>query len=370
MAVVIDLQGEIGWEIRPQSVAKKLARTKGEDIIVRLSTIGGDVFDGADIVNMFMDHRRDNPGIEMHLEVKAIAASYGSALMSAGIWDSIGISRVTAFMMHNTRTFTFGDSQELESTIAFLTGLDTAYRALYSDQSGKSIAEVTNLMNVETWFFGQEIIDEGFADKIITMEDEGGDPLPLLDDDTDNRNIFIVDFKNQREALMEKQKEKAKDEKFDVKRAVACLRIKDGKQTMVIPGEKPETNKPVETGKSKTEVPKVENKAELKKELPGVYDEVLNDGVMSERAENKERMSKLVEMKTSEDYKDIPEAVAVIEVSMVDGSSIQSTETKITAAMVKLLKKPGKIDEIESPEDLTGGDPVKPTMKTEKQREV
>ncbi len=273
MAVVIDLQGEIGWEIKPQSVANKLSRAKGEDIIVRLSTIGGDVFDGADIVNLFMDHRRDNPTIKMDLEIKAIAGSYGSALASAGVWDSIGVSRVSAFMMHNPSTFIFGDSNDLQSAIDFLSGLEVMYRALYSDQSGKSITEIATLMDAETWYFGQEIIDEGFADKIITMDDEGGDPLPLLED-TEDRNIFIIDFKNQREALMEKQKQKAKDEKFDVKRAVACLRLPDEKKKT--PGKPDEIIKPVETGKSKTEVP-VKNKAELKKELPAVYDEILND---------------------------------------------------------------------------------------------
>ena len=362
MAVVIDLQGEIGWEIRPQNVAKKLSRTKGEDIIVRLSTIGGDVFDGADIVNLFMDHRRDNPGIRMELEVKAIAASYGSALMSAGIWDSIGISRVSAFMMHNARTFLFGDSQELEAAITFLTGLDIAYRALYSDQSGKSIVQITALMNAETWYFGQQIIDEGFADNIITMDDPGGDPLPLLEE-TEDRNIFIVDFKNQREALMEKQKEKAKDEKFDIKRAVAILRTEE------TPGKPDEIIKPVETGKSIQEVP-VENKAELKKELPGVHDEVFNDGVMKERETEKERRTALAALKTQDDYKDIPEVIAVIDKAILDGNTIEEINTMMTAAMVKLLKKPGKIDEIESPEDITGGDGDKTTMSTEKQREV
>ena len=366
MAVVIDLQGEIGWEIRPQSVANKLSRTNGEDIIVRLSTIGGDVFDGADIVNLFMDHRRDNPNIKMDLEIKAIAASYGSALMSAGVWDSIGISRVSAFMMHNARTFLFGDSQELEAAIVFLDGLDTAYRALYSDQSGKSIEEVTQLMNAETWFFGQQIIDEGFADKIITMEDEGGDPLPLIED-TEDRNIFIVDFKNQREALMEKQKEKAKDEKFDIKRAAACLRTET--ITQDDPG-KPDPNiKPVETGNLITEVP-VENKAELKKELPEVHDEVFNDGVMKERGEEKVRRTALAALKTQDDYKDIPEVLAVIDKAILEGNTIEETNTMMTAAMVKLLKKPGKIDEIESPGDITGGDQTQTTMKTEKLREV
>ena len=363
MAVVIDLQGEIGWEIRPQSVANKLSRTKGEDIIVRLSTIGGDIFDGADIINLFMDHRRDNPNIKMDLEIKAIAASYGSALMSAGVWDSIGVSRVSAFMMHNPSTFIFGDSNELQSAVEFLDGLGVMYQELYSDQSGKSIAEIIILMNVETWFFGQQIIDEGFADKIITMDDEGGDPLPLLED-AEDRNIFIVDFKNQREALMEKQKEKAKDEKFDIKRAAACLRTKE------TPGKPDEIIKPVQTGKSKTEVPKVENKAELKKELPEIHDEVFNDGVMKEREDEKARRTALAALKTQDDYKDIPEVIAVIDKAIIDGNTIEETNTMMTAAMVKLLKKPGMIDELESPQDLTGGDPKPVTLKTEKQREV
>jgi len=369
MAVVIDLQGEIGWEIRPQSVADKLSRTKGEDIIVRLSTIGGDVFDGADIVNLFMDHRRDNPDVKMTLEVKAIAASYGSALMSAGVWDSIGVSRVSAFMMHSPSTFVFGDSQELQSAIDFLDGLSVMYQGLYSDQSGKSITEIIILMNAETWYFGQQIIDEGFADKIITMEDEGGQPL-LVEPENIDTTIILFDMLKKRDALMEKQKKKAKNEKFDIKRAAACLRIEQQPKIIQDDPGKPDLNiKPAQTGKSIQEVP-VENKTELKKELPGVYDEVLNEGVMKEREAEKKRRTALAALKSQDDYKDIPEVIAVIDKAIVDGNTIEETNTMMTAAMVKLLKKPGKIDELESPDDITGGDPVKTEMKTEKQREV
>lgn len=99
MAVVIDLTGEFGWEIRPSVVSDKLSRVNGEDVIVRLSSMGGDVFDGADVVNLFIDFRRDNPDIKMNLEVKAIAASYGSVLMAAPIWDDVGISVVSAVMI-------------------------------------------------------------------------------------------------------------------------------------------------------------------------------------------------------------------------------------------------------------------------------
>lgn len=368
MAVVIDLQGEIGWEIRPQSVADKLSHTNGEDIIVRLSTIGGDVFDGADIVNLFMDHRRDNPDVKMSLEVKAIAASYGSALMSAGVWDSIGVSRVSAFMMHSPSTFVFGDSQELQSAIDFLDGLSVMYQELYSDQSGKAISEIITLMNAETWYFGQQIIDEGFADKIITMEDEGGQPL-LVEPENIDTTIILFDMKKKRDVLMEKQKKKAENEKFDIKRAAACLRLPEDKKKT--PGQKPdEINKPVETGNLNTEVPKVETKAELKKELPGVYDESVNDGVMKEREDEEARLKALADMKAQDEYKDIPELVAVIDKGIVEMKTVDEVRTMMNATMVTLLNKPGKIDELESPGVIKSGDPAPVTMKTEKQREV
>jgi ATP-dependent Clp protease protease subunit len=201
MAVVINLTGEIGWQIRPKNVAEQLSRVGDQDVIVRLSTIGGDVFDGADIVNLFLDYRRDNPNKRMTLEIKAIAASYGSALMSSGIWDEIGISRVSAFMMHRASTFAYANAEELKEVVKFLEGLDGAYSSMYSDQSGKSIAEIIELMTKETWYFGQQIIDEGFADRIITMDDEGGEPLPDSIDDQ-QINIYLTDFKAKREALL------------------------------------------------------------------------------------------------------------------------------------------------------------------------
>ena len=367
--IVIDLNGEIGWEIRPSDVADKLAQTKGENIVVRLSTIGGDVFDGADIVNLFIDHRRDNPGIKMNLEIKAIAASYGSALASCGVWDSIGVSRVSAFMMHKASTFAYLNSDDLEELKKFLIGLDNVYSELYASQSKKTVAQSLQLMKDETWYFGQQIIDEGFADKIITMEDEGGQPL-LLEPENIDPTIILFDMKKKRDALMKKQKLKAKDERFDIKRAAACLRLPEENTTMEIPGEIPVINKPEESGKSKQEVPKVKDKAELKKELPGLHDEVFNDGVMAEREKEKVRLTALASLKTQDDYKDIPEVTAVIDKAIVEGNTVEETNTMMTAAMVKLLKKPGKIDEIESPGEITGGDPVTPAMKTEKQREV
>ncbi|MCK4818999.1 ATP-dependent Clp protease proteolytic subunit, partial [bacterium] len=330
MAVVIDLQGEFGWQIRPKTVANKLSRVNGEDVIVRLSTGGGDVFDGADIVNLFLDFRRDNPTVKMSLEIKAIAASYGSALMAAPIWEDIGISQVSAFMMHKASTFAFVNADDLEGIRIFLSGLDNVYSQMYADRSGKTQAQALQLMSEETWYFGQEIIDQGFADKIITMDDPGGDALPLFDEGED-RNIFIVDFKNQRESMMAKQKEKAKNEKFDSKRAVACLRIEERTGEEIVediiklanPG-KPDDNKPAPVGNLKTEVPM--NEAELKKDNPELYAILMKKGADDERDTNNARVKALTEMKAKDEYKDIPEVSEAIDKAIMDGTSVEAVQ--------------------------------------------
>lgn len=372
MAIIIDLQGEFGWEIRPKTVASKLSRVNGEDVIVRLSTMGGDVFDGADVVNLFLDFRRDNPKIKMTLEIKAIAASYGSALMSAPIWDEVGISQVSAFMMHKASTFAYVNADDAAELIKFLGGLDNVYSDMYAKRSGKTKQQALKLMSDETWYFGQEIIDNGFADKIITIDDPGGDQLPLLDANED-KNIFIVDFKNKREAMMDKQKEQAKG--FDIKRAVACLRVADGPITkdsnigMVNPGsllESDEIIKPAPVGNLKMEVPKVETKQELIKELPSVYDESVNDGVMKER----DRVKALTSMKAMEEYKDLPEVHAVIDKAIAEGMSPEATQPLMMATMVNIMKDPARMAAIESPADLQAGDGDKTIVKTKENAEV
>ena len=468
---ILEWMGEIGWDLWVSELKRQLKDTKGDDVTIRFSSIGGSIFEGGDMFNMLSDHKRDNPGVRMNLEIKSVAASYGSLIAASPVWNEITIEPTTMFMLHNPWSIAIGDFMAMQSEADFLKSARDMYIGIYAAASERTVEEITEMMNTETWLFGQEIVDAGFANKIIEQ--------PELSDPQD-KILTMASMKAKFNDMKKNQKKLSEDEGFNQKRAAACLRTdqmtvtsfksnaklidtpwdKSASETRwrnhvgvdsnedlpkasytkrfayfdpdendsfggykfphwdftesngefvniaavrnglarvgnsSIPAdEKPrvesllrrylnkfneaqdstgsmsDNNKPVETGKSIQEVP-VKTKAELKKELPEIHDEVFNDGVMKEREENKARMAKLAEMKASEDYKDIPEAVAVIEASMVDGSSIQSTETKISAAMVKLLKKPGQIDSIESPGNITGGDPAPATLKTEKQREV
>ena len=383
--VVIDLQGEIGWDIWPEEVRKKLSEAGKEDIVVRFSSIGGSVFDGSDIMTLFVDHKRDNPGIVMDLEIKAIAASMGSAIAASPVWDSIGVDSTSAYMIHNASTFTFGDFRDMRAAADFLEAMDIVYTKIYSDRSGISVAEINNMTDAETWLFGQAIIDAGFADKIITIEDEGADPLPEGADEPPDENIIIIAMKKRFEEMKKHQKEVNSDGAFDKDRAAACFR--PGKSvtsgyaviepivsmpgvvtTTNTTGETPEINieKPAPKGGDNTEVPNVENKSELMKELPEVYDESVQDGVNQER----ERVAGLIALKAKDEYKDIPEVCAAIDSTIADGGNLADAQTLMNAAMVKIMNDPNRMASLESPPVISGGDPAPIAPQGEKVKEV
>ncbi len=169
---VIDIQGEIGWDVWAQAVRDSLTEVSSEkEITVRFSSIGGDIFEGADIFAALSDFKKDNPMIKMNLEIKGIAASMGSFISSSPVWDSVAVEEVTGFMVHNPYTFSFGDYREMKSTGEFLERATAAYSNAYASRSGKSIPEIRDMMDKTTWFFGQDIVDAGFADKVLESAD-------------------------------------------------------------------------------------------------------------------------------------------------------------------------------------------------------
>ena len=387
--VVIDLQGEIGWDIWPDEVRKKLTEAGSEDVVVRFSSIGGSVFDGSDIMTLFVDHKRDNPGIVMDLEIKAIAASMGSAIAASPVWDSIGVDVTTAHMIHNPSTFAWGDFHDMVSVAEFLESMRAVYAGLYSTRSGAGESAIIDMMDAETWLFGQAIIDAGFADKIITIDDKGADPLPEDTDPPVDETVIIIAMKKRFEEMKKHQKEVNSDGAFDKDRAAACFRPVDGvvtsgfmqtdephggnsyswtTTTTDTTGKTPEIKieKPAPKGGKITEVPKVETKAELREELPAVYDESVQDGVTMER----ERVAGLVALKLKDEYKDIPEVCAAIDSTIADGGNLADAQTLMNAAMVKIMNDPNRMASLESPGDITTGDPAPTAPQGEKVREV
>ena len=145
-------------------VIDALKKMEGKRVTVRINTPGGSVDEGIPIFNALKRH----PG-GVNTVVDGIAASMGSYLMLAGVNRTI--SRNAMVMIHNPMTIGIGNATELRKTADVLDKYLERMLPDYSAATGKTVDELKPLLDAETWFVGQEIIDHGFA---IAMDDSDG----------------------------------------------------------------------------------------------------------------------------------------------------------------------------------------------------
>lgn len=345
---ILEWNGEIGYDLWSSKARADLKLISKEDIKVKLSSVGGDIFEGADIMTAVADYKRANPDSKMHLELGGVAASMGSAIASSPEWETVSVETTTAYMIHRPSSFVYGDFDDMRARADFLEKANDVYAKLYSTKSGKELTEIQSMMKDTTWFFGQEIVDNGFADNVLESEQTG------------DKDMILTGMKNKFSSMCDNQAKLHDGENFDTVKAAAYFKTE--KPKMVIPTENVDNNTPsVVEGQSNMEVP-IMNEEELKKDHSKLYDSVMASGETKER----DRVKKLSEMKTKEEYKAIPEVVAVLDKAILDGNSIDEAQTMMNAAMVAVLRNPNMAANLDSPEDLGSGDKETPVMKTKK----
>lgn len=160
------IYGEIGyWGVTANSVRDQLSQMNG-DIVIEIDSPGGSVFEGISIFNAIKEYNKG----KVEIVINSIAASIASYIALAG--DVIKAHDNSTFMIHNAWTFTYGDGNELRKTASILDGLTSLIAKKYISKTGKSIEEIKNKMDEESYFFGSEILDFGFCDEMISTEDE------------------------------------------------------------------------------------------------------------------------------------------------------------------------------------------------------
>ncbi|MET4696098.1 ClpP-like prohead protease/major capsid protein fusion protein [Endozoicomonas lisbonensis] len=158
---------EIGgwWGITAHNISDQLKYLRAEKgtvntIKLRLNTPGGDVFEGVAIYNLL---KQDSA--QVHVYVDGMAASMGSVIAMAG--DKIVIGESAAFMIHNPTAGAIGESEDLRHMANLLDQVKASLMTTYQKRTGLSEEELTALMDAETWYFGQEAVEAGFADEVF-----------------------------------------------------------------------------------------------------------------------------------------------------------------------------------------------------------
>ena len=70
-------------------------------------------------------------------------------------------------MIHNVQSGVYGDSEALAKEASELERLNSLIAERLSQRSIKTVEDIRGMMSKETWSYGQEIVDLGFADELI-----------------------------------------------------------------------------------------------------------------------------------------------------------------------------------------------------------
>lgn len=170
--------GEDFWEpensITAKSIMSQLADMTG-DVTVRISSGGGDVYVGIDIMNALKNY----DGGEVTVIVESLAASAASFIAVGGA-DRVLMRGSSEMMIHRAWTFVEGNADDARKTLSDLERQDNKLAAIYTGKAGGEIQDWLDAMSAETWYTAEEAVAAGLADGIVAEKSSAPAPSASL----------------------------------------------------------------------------------------------------------------------------------------------------------------------------------------------
>lgn len=193
-----------GEGITVKRIAGILRNIGERDVVVNINSPGGDLFEGIAIYNLLRDHKQN-----VTTRVVGLAASAASVIAMAG--DEIQVARAGFMMIHNVWVMAIGNRNDLRDSADQLEVFDDAIASVYAARTGMEKKDIAKLMDKETWFSGEQAVDNGFAEDLLPAdqveekdgEDRPGASLRALDAQLARRGIP----RSERRALLNRAKE-------------------------------------------------------------------------------------------------------------------------------------------------------------------
>jgi ATP-dependent Clp endopeptidase proteolytic subunit ClpP len=159
---IFDYIGDGGFtDTAMAAILRNIGETK--PVVLEMNSPGGDYFQGVAIYNMLA--RRPGP---VAVQVLGLAASVASLIAMAA--DKIEIAANAEIMIHNAWAVAIGNRLELGLVAERLARLDASMANTYAARTGRSVEELAQMLDAETFLNGQEAVDKGFADSILAQD--------------------------------------------------------------------------------------------------------------------------------------------------------------------------------------------------------
>lgn len=157
--IEVYLYDEIGFlGVDAETFAKDLKELQG-DVLVRINSPGGSVFDGMAIAQSIRERKDKTDTV-----VDGLAASAASYIALAG--NEVRMAEGAFLMIHEPWSLVIGSAEDMRKEAELLDKVNSQIAGFYSKKTGKSLDEIKQVMADETWFTGSEAFDYGLVDKV------------------------------------------------------------------------------------------------------------------------------------------------------------------------------------------------------------
>jgi len=165
-----NFSGVVGWDVTAGDLRRFLADADGDDVELLISSPGGFIGHALEMFNLVRNYAG---------KVTAVLSGYA---MSAASYiplaaDTIMVEDNAVFMVHNVHGGVFGDHNYILKYGNETAALSRLLAGAYVRHTGKSLEEIQKLMDEETYYYGSEIVEEGFAHELLETD---------ADDDQEN----------------------------------------------------------------------------------------------------------------------------------------------------------------------------------------
>ncbi len=166
------------WGISTEDIGRVLDSLPEsvEQIVLRINSPGGEVWEAMAIQNMLAAHRASVVAVVDGLAASAasfIAASCAETVMSPG----------SMMMIHSPSSITWGNAREMRKTADFLDTVERSMVEVYDAKAGAR--DWAPLLAEETWLTATETVELGLADRSGVVPDAGTATTVGTEDDVE-----------------------------------------------------------------------------------------------------------------------------------------------------------------------------------------
>ena len=151
----------IGWPYNDaRDLVTLMSNLRGENVLLRINSPGGDVFDGLAI----FAEAAENPNLTIRIEALAASMASGIAMASK---KKVQMYPQAMMMIHEPWTYMAGNQHDFREVADFLEQVNDNLVSLYTKKTRKGKKEIREMMKAETWMNAETALKNGFIDEIV-----------------------------------------------------------------------------------------------------------------------------------------------------------------------------------------------------------